>query len=283
MERGNLLVMQIDKDEIDGLQARKHLDCQGRSDRLRAMIASFSRNFIFVKTQKVGGTSAEIVMSRWCSGADILTPISGEDEITRARFGSSPRNFAATSWDEPILRAVRRINRPVITDRIHRARKSAWRFYNHMPAHEIRVKLPELWEQAFKFTIERDPFEKIVSLAWWRARRLGPDAAHSLHYHIDRIISDRLYINYPTYAIDGRVAVDEVIPYDQLWKRLEVIANRLGCEIGDTPNAKGGYRKDRASAIDILSAEQKRQVLSDAAIEFDVLNQAATRQSSGSM
>ena len=88
------------------------------------MIASFSNNFIFLKTRKVGGTSLEIVLSSWCSGDDVCTALPPADERIRARFGGQKRNNLAPD--------------------------GSVRFYNHLPAEDIRRELPELWDRAYQ-------------------------------------------------------------------------------------------------------------------------------------
>jgi hypothetical protein len=49
------------------------------------MLASFEHNFLFIKTRKTAGTSLEIELSRHCGAADIVTPISPEDEPLSVR------------------------------------------------------------------------------------------------------------------------------------------------------------------------------------------------------
>lgn len=236
------------------------------------MIASFSHRFIFIKTRKTGGTSAEIVMGSWCSPSDIVTPVSGEDEVARLAFGGRPRNFGATAWDGPLFRAATLLKFPSLMDRLHRHRVGAWRFYNHMPAHAIRAALPELWEQAYRFTIERDPFEKVVSLAWFRMRHNPAPTAKAFSAQVDRILASRDYVNFPLYSIDGKIAVHEVIPYDRLREGLSAIAARFACPMpADLPLAKSRYRRDRRAAVELLNDRQRQQVMSDARIEFDLL------------
>lgn len=246
------------------------------------MIASTSRDFIFVKTRKTGGTSAEIVLSTWCSIEDTVTPISGEDEITRRGYGGRPQNFARSAWDELVFRAAIRTGQPGVIDRLRKLRRPAWRFYNHMPAHQIRAELPELWARAYKITVERDPFERIVSLAWHQLGRKGDPAPEAVRAEIDRIVATKSYLNFPHYTIDGKLAVNEVIPYEEMWERLADIAAGLGCSMpAKVPSAKARFRKNRAAAADVLSQQQKRQILRDAALEFEVLADARRHRAAG--
>jgi hypothetical protein len=210
------------------------------------MIASFAHEFIFVKTRKVGGTSLEIVLSSWCSGRDICTPIPPRDELIRAEYGGAPRNFRATGA------------------------KPA--FYNHMPATDVHAALPGLWSRAFKFSVDRHPYEKVVSRAWWNVGRRGGSPEQELEAEIDQAIATKSYLNYPLYCEGERVIVDEVWRYEEMWDRLEALAERLGQALPDAPpRAKGGHRRDRRPAREVLSPEQRRRIAEDARIEFELL------------
>lgn len=210
------------------------------------MIASFAHDFIFVKTRKVGGTSLEIVLSSWCSGRDICTPIPPEDEQIRARYGGSPRNF--------------------------RAREGKPAFYNHIPATDVRAALPGLWSRAFKFSVDRHPYEKVVSRAWWNIGRRGGSPEQEIEEEIEQAIEKRSYLNYPIYCDGEQVIVDEVWRYEEMWDRLAELAERLGQAVPEAPpRAKSGHRRDRRPAREILSDEQRRRIAEDARIEFELL------------
>src|SRR5690606_5533488 len=108
------------------------------------MIASFTHDFIFIKTRKTAGTSVEIVLSAWCSGRDICTPISADDEILRRRYGGAPRNFHRNAAAEAIYRwAVETQNAKIIAWTYERIGKGL-AFHNHMPAAAVRAALPDL-------------------------------------------------------------------------------------------------------------------------------------------
>lgn len=209
------------------------------------MIASFSHNFIFVKTRKVGGTSLEIVLSSWCSGRDICTPIPPEDEAIRAGFGGRARNF--------------------------RGPAGGARFYNHMLAADVREALPGLWSRAFKFAVDRHPYEKVVSRAWWNIGRRG-GSPEELDAEIETAIETRTYLNFPLYCEGGRVIVDEVWRYEEMWQRLAELGRRLGQSIPDVPpRAKGGHRRDRRPAREVLTSDQRARIAEDASVEFELL------------
>ncbi|MEO7654212.1 MAG: hypothetical protein ABIS23_00830 [Sphingomicrobium sp.] len=210
------------------------------------MIASFSNNFIFVKTRKVGGTSLEIVLSSWCSGRDICTPIAGNDEPIRAIYGGKARNNLGPGGGK--------------------------RFINHMPSDEIRAKLPGLWDRAFKFTVERHPYEKVVSRAFWEIGKPDGFPNSTLEEQVDIAIETGSYLNYPLYCSDGKVVVDEIWKFEEMWERLAELAARLGKSTPSAPpRAKSAYRKDRRPAAELLTKDQRRRIAEAARIEFELL------------
>ena len=219
------------------------------------MIASFTHKFVFVKTRKVGGTSLEIVLSAWCDDQDICSPIPPEDERMRHTFGGRARNFEGGD--------------------------GTVRFYNHMPASDIARELPELWNESFKFTVERHPYEKAISRAWWNLGRKGGlrkfdvfGIAHKAAFQreMEDVLEKRSYINFPLYTAEGQVLVDEIWPYEQMWERLRSLSAKLGLPTpSSVPRAKGGYRKDRRPAGDILTSDQRDKIYTDARVEFELL------------
>jgi hypothetical protein len=209
------------------------------------MIASFTHDFIFIKTRKVGGTSLEIVLSSWCGGQDICSPITAGDEAIRTAYGGRAMN--------------------------NQAPDGSLRFYNHMPATEVAEALPDLWSRAFKFTVDRHPYEKVISRAWWNIGRRGRPEAE-LSPEIEQAIESRSYLNCPLYTDGGKLLVDEVWRYEDMWGRLDALAARLGLPAPKAlPQAKGHHRKDRRPAREVLTQAQRDRIYEDGRFEFELL------------
>ncbi|MEP7317069.1 MAG: hypothetical protein ABI667_10270 [Sphingomicrobium sp.] len=199
-----------------------------------------------MKTRKVGGTSLEIVLSGWCEGRDICTPIPPEDEEIRERFGGQPRNFRRPGGGSA--------------------------FYNHMGAPALREALPGLWSRAFKFSVDRHPYEKVVSRAWWNVGRRGGSPETELQAEIEIAIATKNYLNYPLYCDGDNVIVDEVWRYEDVWRRLAALGRRLGVAVPEIPpRAKSGHRRDRRPAREVLTEDQRACIARDAWIEFELL------------
>lgn len=127
------------------------------------MIISHSKQFIFFKTRKVGGTSFEIALSRYCGRGDIIAPISEEDEAVRQELGyPGAQNYLQpySIWPSRLLRSLRAPSRKQI--------KTLKHIYNHKSAAELRKIMPDNQRQSyFKFSIVRNPFDRMVSQYYW--------------------------------------------------------------------------------------------------------------------
>lgn len=109
-----------------------------------------------MKTKKVGGTSFEIALSKYCGEDDIVTPISLKDEETRANLGyQGPINFENNNRSEKLVSLG-------ITGN----------FRNHINARSIRQGIgDEIFKKSTKISIHREPLDFIVSLYWFQKTR----------------------------------------------------------------------------------------------------------------
>ncbi|MEP0325055.1 hypothetical protein [Bauldia litoralis] len=234
------------------------------------MIASFEHNFIFIKTRKTGGTTVEIALTPSCGPRDILTPITMEDELLRLQDGKvAARNYV----DDPALEAE--IAAAVLQQDAARVRKLKRRsgrqggLHNHSPAAKIRSKLPkDFWDKAFKFTVERHPYEKVVSGVYWGSRNDSPDDFSKL---IDEKVAKRPE-DLKLYSIGDDVVVDEILRQETLEADLARLAEKFGLELPPRlPKAKGAFRTDRRPAHEILSPAQKAVIYERHRKTFDLL------------
>ncbi|MES2818601.1 MAG: sulfotransferase family 2 domain-containing protein, partial [Pseudomonadota bacterium] len=142
------------------------------------MIISHQYKFIFIKTRKTAGTSIEAFLSQCCGPDDIFTP------ITPSVASHQPRNHAG--------------------------------FYNHISGHEVRARLGcEQWESYFKFCVERNPWDKVLSFyhfvrVFWYAGDLSlAEFLETKYFRVD----------WPLYTdpfAPGQLLVDKVLRYETL-------------------------------------------------------------------
>jgi len=193
------------------------------------VIISHSRKFIFIKSAKTAGTSLESALSNYCSGDDVVTPL-GDYRVNRDESGK---------W-------------------VHRA-MNAGDFKQHDHGDTIRSKLPpEVWSGYFKFSIARNPWDRVLSLFFWKHRNDPRLKARPRLYHRFGVRRDELapakslfaefvrtddwQTNDRFYVIDGKLCVDYVIRYENLREGLGEVCGRIGVEVPELPNLKGGIR-----------------------------------------
>lgn len=235
------------------------------------MIASYSRNFIFIKTKKTAGTSAEMVLSAWCSERDVCTPISpASAELARRALGGMPRNFTDDPAVEAELHAAIASGEQRAIRKARRGAKDIRQFGGHEAATTVRSALPDLWEGAFKFAVERHPYEKAVSQAFMRVRAYP---ALTFGEILDDIIAKERYRTYQLYTDRRkRVIVDELVPFDRMWQRIGELGASFGQAMPETlPRAKATSRTDRRPAREILTEAQRRRIARAAAFEFELM------------
>lgn len=224
------------------------------------MIVCHEHKFVFLKTRKTAGTSVEVALTQLCGPDDIVTPISPRDEPLREAFGG-PRNHRGHFNPLPELAVPQ-------TD-ITRTIRDAWRgrkFFNHMTAAQVRNRVPrEVWDSYFKFTIERNPWDKMVSRFHWENR--AREVPRTWEEFLDR---GNLQSDWNVYTLGGKIIVDQVLRFEHLNDDLKAVLAKRGIEgVMDLPNAKGGYRKDPRSYREYYSSEQRQTVAAYFAREID--------------
>ena len=200
------------------------------------MIVSHKHKFIFLKTYKTAGSSMEVLFSRFCGPDDIVTPLMPEDEALRPDHG--PRNYKWPWWQWPLRGKIKSLKgkNPGVR----------WTgYYAHMPARPMRRYLGEdVWNSYFKFSIERNPWDRQVSIYFWRTRNLEkrPSFKEYMHSNDNRV---RLR-NFDIYSLGGKIIADDMIMFHDMRADLERIFGRLGLDMPeDIPGAKTGVRTER--------------------------------------
>jgi len=195
------------------------------------MIISHSHRFIFIKSHKTAGTSIEAALSQHCSGDDIITPL---DDY--------------------------RFNRDENGNWIHHS-LNAGDYRQHDHALTIKNSLPaEIWDDYFKFSIARNPWDRAVSFFFWEKRRdpaIEPRKRlrHYLGFPFDvlgetkRLFSEYIKGAWTTnddfYLIDDRLCTDFIIRYERLAQDFREVCNSIGLPEIELPMLKSNIRKKK--------------------------------------
>lgn len=200
------------------------------------MIIAHDLRMIFIKTRKVGGTSFEIALSKYCSPECIVTEISEEDEQTRRELGfTGAQNFTKRQrlgYSDP-----RSPNYRLSGD-----------FSNHDAASHVRKCLgTKRYEQYLKITIQRDPLDFLVSQYFYRFRNEVPEKVPPFDLWVSRNQKNVLE-NYRIAPQSGPDACDHVIRYESLMEDLSAISGLPDgfIDLFSSLRAKGGCRPEAA-------------------------------------
>jgi hypothetical protein len=234
------------------------------------MIISRRHNFIFIKTRKTAGSSMEFALASHAGPDDLVTPFNPAEELERYGVypNAVPRNYAPD-------KALEAAYREAIASGDNSAIKNAWRalvatvddvsFGRHGGAKRAKRLAGEaLWNAAYKFTIERHPYEKAVSLAWFGRR--GRDFSVALA----EVLRGRDYRNFNLYSMGGKLAVDFIVRHERLAEDVARVEQALGgLDIfSKLPRAKSHQRLDNRPAREVLTDAQKEIVQETCREEF---------------
>ena len=159
------------------------------------MIVSHKHRFIFIKTRKTAGSTLEKLIYPYLGERDVITDT--KDGGYEAR-NTSPGIAEHCGWQ-----------------RIHSRHEYAWNNY-------------------YKFTIERNPYDKAVS-AWFWHQKIKPDYPgvstgklkdYLLHF-------SAVPVDWPSYADKhtDELMVDDAFKYEELYKVYDMLKDKFGIDI----------------------------------------------------
>jgi len=224
------------------------------------MIVSHKYKFIFVKTTKVGGTSLEMYLSNICGENDIITPFwHPESQHKPKNFKGYFNPYFEIAYRSKISKSPKILFHNTISDIINQNK-----FFENIPAWQLKCRIPDkVWNNYYKFTIERNPWDKCVSRFFHSKGVYEPKYGKELtfemwwSYFLNRIkqpwcttsFGSEAPYNFPRYSDwqTGKLIVDKVCRYEFLDDELTNLFNMLGVPFNglDRFKAKSGYRKDK--------------------------------------
>lgn len=229
------------------------------------MIVSHRHRFIYIKTYKTASTSIEAALSAVCGPDDIITPT--RPDLMEARQGMRAQNYRL---DHPLVPKRPFIKR--LLGRPERFYHPSVGYYEHMPAWRVRAYLgEETWRDYYKFSFERNPWDRQVSWYYYKAKNRGRRPS------FDEFMRDkrRAYVtNYDLYSQSGEIVLDFVGRYESLAEDFALVAERVGLGDGvrlpkvNVSEAHKGYRDFYTEATRRLVGDWYRREIEHFGYEF---------------
>ncbi len=186
------------------------------------MIVSHEHKFIYIKTYKTGSTSVETALSGITGPQDILTEAS---EQLRGQRAKPAQNYRLDHPAVPKRALLKRI-----LGRPERHYHPSIGYYEHMPAWRVKTYLgDDIWDRYFKFSFERNPWDRQVS--WYHYKTKSKSDAARPSFATFNAQRKHAYVeNWQLYTLDGAIALDFIGRYERLAADFEHVLTKIGLQ-----------------------------------------------------
>jgi len=187
------------------------------------MIISHKFKFIFIKNYKVASSSCEVFLAEMCGPDDIITPIN-----------------------------------PPLPEHVPRNHSD---FKRHLPALHIKALIdPKIWDNYFKFTFERNPFDKMVSWYYWNCKKGYNNSFKQfvLDCHENKI---KFVPGFTMYSTAGKPIIDFIGRYENLEEDLKFVCKKLNLPFERSiPKIHTNIRKNKSHYSSFYDSKTKKIV-----------------------
>jgi hypothetical protein len=211
------------------------------------MILSHKHKFIYIKTFKTGSTSIETALSAVCGRDDVITEAS---EQLRGHRQQAAQNYRI---EHPVKPQRSLIKRVLLRPEKHYHPTVG--YYEHMPAWRIRTYCGEdVWRNYFKFTFERNPWDRQVS--WYHYKTKNRSERFKPSFSRFNRDAKRAYVeNWDLYTMeDDGIVADFVGRYESLDADFETVLERIGLA-GQVQLPRVNVNKKRRDGAEIAYRE----------------------------
>lgn len=212
----------------------------------------------------------EIALSKFCGPQDIITPITHYDEKTRRTMGfRAPQNYKGIKplMSGPVEDRLRALYR------CFRHFSAPNKYWNHIPARLIREQLGEkVWNNYYKFTIVRNPYDRTISQFYWHLSHWGRDSMDFSKYL--RQNCGLLVRNWDIVSDEGEFILDGFVRRECLTVDLQQVERSIGLpesifDIMNRIQAKSQFRPKCGLKQEELTHDQRQFIAFACAPEFE--------------
>jgi hypothetical protein len=218
------------------------------------MILSHAHKFIYVKTYKTGSTSIEAALSAICGPDDVITEASEQLRGVRQKPAQNFRIDHPAKPGRPLWKTL--LGRP------ERHYHPSVGYYEHMPAWRIRTYAgEEVWREYFKFSFERNPWDRQVSWYHYKTKSVPADARPTFDdFNRDR---RRAFVeNWSLYTQEDRVSLDYIGRYESLEYDFAKVLATLGLA-GRVTLPRENVSRSRQGSYRDMYTDASRALVSD--------------------
>jgi len=170
------------------------------------MIVSHKHQFIFVKTRKTAGSTVEKLLYPYLGEFDIITGSERDD--------TPQKNTSITN--------------------------------GHLSWRQIETAYPQEWRDYYKFTVERNPWDKVVSSYFWH-KLIKEERFGTMSFEEYVTTCELLPTDWNNYARNNHVMVDNVWFYENMGDMYDELNDLFGFDITQedytTTKCKSGIRQ----------------------------------------
>lgn len=223
---------------------------------------------MFLKGQKVAGTSFEMALSEICGPDDIITPITPIDEKHRLEKGGHCQNYHE---DQSVVDEYLESVKITDNDKLDTLNVPKGVFGNHMPREQMVQAYESHYNEAFPdyeyVAITRNPYAKIISYVNWLISFSGykkgqgiNDNRENVSKGFDQLVrGKRLFFvkNLLRYQdASGSVHDVTLLKYENLSDDLAAFAKRKDMDLPELPFAKKGLMSNKLDPLDLFEPRQ---------------------------
>lgn len=230
------------------------------------MIILHKYNLIFIKNTKTAGTSIEVFLSQLADKEDIVT---FESDFGDNTYEHKPRNYKG--YFNPFPEIIEYSNLRMIFHNTFKNLKNGEKFIGHMPAVSVKNRINKnIWNNYFKFAVERNPWDKTVSLYNMYIKRNNlKELSFSDFLKLNKFPKD----DYRYLDKNGKLLVDRVIKYENLEKELKEVFDNVGIPFSRlTVKAKSNYRSNKKHYSNYYKDEEIEIVRKKFSKEINLFN-----------